>query len=84
MSGDAKDSGGCVEPSFWPIHGTLERLYQYRILKGPGFRTDAATEWPSEHHSEIDDFGASSTSNNQGATAGARSNESIGSLVHEV
>jgi hypothetical protein len=44
ISGDAKDSGGCVEPSFWPIHGALERLYQYRILKGPGFLTDPSTE----------------------------------------
>jgi len=40
ISGDAKDSGGCVDPSFWPIHGAIERLYQYRILKGPGFSTD--------------------------------------------
>lgn len=40
ISGDAKDSGGCVEPSFWPIHGAIERLYQYRILKGPGFASD--------------------------------------------
>ena len=28
VAGDAKDSGGCVDPSFWPIHPTFERLYQ--------------------------------------------------------
>ena len=40
ISGDAKDSGGCIEPSFWPIHPTFERLFQYRLLKGPGFVDD--------------------------------------------
>lgn len=33
VSGDAKDSGGCVDPSFWPIHGALERMYQYRFAR---------------------------------------------------
>ena len=36
ISGDAKDSGGCIEPSFWPIHGALERLYQVqRAVSNP-------------------------------------------------
>jgi len=46
ISGDAKDSGGCVDPSFWSIHPHVERLYQFRILKGPGFSSDPSQMWP--------------------------------------
>lgn len=49
VSGDAKDSGGCVDPSFWPIHGALERLYQFRILHGPGFGSDPTEDWPEQN-----------------------------------
>eukprot|EP00635_Sarcinochrysidales_sp_CCMP3193_P011712 CAMPEP_0118902866 /NCGR_PEP_ID=MMETSP1166-20130328/7961_1 /TAXON_ID=1104430 /ORGANISM="Chrysoreinhardia sp, Strain CCMP3193" /LENGTH=640 /DNA_ID=CAMNT_0006842081 /DNA_START=1 /DNA_END=1923 /DNA_ORIENTATION=+ len=46
ISGEAKDSGGSIEPSFWPIHPAITRLYQYRILFGPPFK-DPDT-WPTE------------------------------------
>jgi len=41
-------SGGCVDPSFWPIHPHIERLYQFRVLKGPGFSTDPSVKWPGQ------------------------------------
>lgn len=31
------------DPSFWPIHPTLDRLYQYKLLVDPGMRP----AWPS-------------------------------------
>eukprot|EP00633_Aureoumbra_lagunensis_P001104 CAMPEP_0197289626 /NCGR_PEP_ID=MMETSP0890-20130614/6880_1 /TAXON_ID=44058 ORGANISM="Aureoumbra lagunensis, Strain CCMP1510" /NCGR_SAMPLE_ID=MMETSP0890 /ASSEMBLY_ACC=CAM_ASM_000533 /LENGTH=517 /DNA_ID=CAMNT_0042761143 /DNA_START=101 /DNA_END=1654 /DNA_ORIENTATION=+ len=43
ISGDAKDSGGSIDPSFWFIHGALSRLLQYRILLGPSFKDES---WP--------------------------------------
>jgi hypothetical protein len=33
--GDAIDAGGANDPTFWPIHPTLERLYQYKDLIKP-------------------------------------------------
>ena len=33
--GDAVDAGGAVDPTFWPIHPTLERLYQFKTLVNP-------------------------------------------------
>mmetsp|Transcript_19118 Transcript_19118/g.58930 ORF Transcript_19118/g.58930 Transcript_19118/m.58930 type:complete len:640 (-) Transcript_19118:784-2703(-) len=47
ISGDAKDSGGALEPSFWPIHPGITRLYQYRLLFGPPFLD---TSWPAEYN----------------------------------
>lgn len=41
ISGDAKDAGGSIDPTFWPIHPAITRLYQYRILFGPAFRDEA-------------------------------------------
>ena len=43
ISGDAKDSGGSIEPSFWFIHPAITRLYQYRLLFGPPFTDNS---WP--------------------------------------
>lgn len=44
ISGDQKDSSGALDPVFWTMHPTMERLYQYRILSGVGF---SSTDWPS-------------------------------------
>ena len=43
ISGDQKDSSGTLDPIFWTIHPTMERLYQYRVLRGVGFESHA---WP--------------------------------------
>ena len=41
--GDAVDAGGANDPTFWPIHPTLERLYQFKDLVQP--ITDR--KWPT-------------------------------------
>ena len=42
--GDHLESASPSDPSFWPIHGTLERLYQLKLMVG-GFDD---TTWPTE------------------------------------
>jgi len=44
FGGDHLESASPADPSFWPIHPTLERLLQARFMAG-GFDTD---EWPSD------------------------------------
>ena len=39
LKGDHVDSSSPRDPSFWPIHPTLERLYQYRVLTTPFVHT---------------------------------------------
>ena len=41
--GDAIDAGGVNDPTFWPIHPTVERLYQFKDLVKP--MTDKS--WPA-------------------------------------
>lgn len=45
IEGDQKDSSGSLDPVFWTLHPTMERLYLLRILSGVGF-TDY--DWPHE------------------------------------
>jgi len=46
--GDMFVSSSAGDPSFWPIHGTLERLYHVKMLVG-GFTDDTyAYEYPTE------------------------------------
>lgn len=42
--GDQRESASCYDPSFWPIHPTLERAYHAKMLAG-GFET---TDWGVE------------------------------------
>jgi hypothetical protein len=44
FGGDHLESASPADPSFWPIHPTLERLAHARFMAG-GFDT---TEWPSD------------------------------------
>ena len=45
FGGDHLEAASPADPSFWPIHPTLERLLQAKFLGG-GFSGDA--EWPSD------------------------------------
>lgn len=44
FGGDHLESASPADPSFWPIHPTLERLLHARFMSG-GYDTD---EWPSD------------------------------------
>ena len=44
FTGDQLESASPNDPSFWPIHPTMERLYHAKMMAG-GFEED---EWPSE------------------------------------
>jgi len=44
FSGDHLESASPADPSFWPVHGTLERLLQVKFMVG-GF---PSTEWPTD------------------------------------
>ena len=44
FSGDHLESASPADPSFWPVHGTLERLLQVKFMAG-GFPTST---WPSD------------------------------------
>lgn len=44
FGGDHLESASPADPSFWPIHPTLERLLQVKYMSG-GFDTD---EWPTD------------------------------------
>ena len=44
FSGDHLESASPADPSFWPVHGTLERLLQVKFMVG-GF---PSTTWPTE------------------------------------
>jgi hypothetical protein len=44
FSGDHLEAGSPSDPSFWPIHPNLERLYHAKIMSG-GFEV---AEWPTE------------------------------------
>jgi hypothetical protein len=44
FSGDHAESASPADPSFWPIHPTLERIYHAKMMVG-GFET---TEWASD------------------------------------
>ena len=48
--GDHLESASASDPSFWPVHGTLERLLQAKYLVG-GFPGDDFS-WPSNSTSE--------------------------------
>lgn len=43
MDGDQLESASPMDPSFWPIHPTIERLYSLKKLRG--YFTDES--WPS-------------------------------------
>lgn len=45
--GDNRESASCGDPSFWPIHPTLDRAFQAKLIVG-GFES---TEWPSQPRS---------------------------------
>ena len=44
FTGDQLESASPIDPTFWPIHPTQERLYHAKMMSG-GFEE---TEWPSE------------------------------------
>jgi hypothetical protein len=48
LLGDHTESASPADPSFWPIHPTLERLYHARMLMG-GF---SDTRWPTDSTAE--------------------------------
>jgi len=48
FGGDHLESASPADPSFWPIHPTLERLLQVKYMAG-GFTSD---EWPSDATTE--------------------------------
>jgi len=48
FGGDHLESASPADPSFWPIHPTLERVLQAKYMAG-GFDTD---EWPTDADSE--------------------------------
>ena len=48
FGGDHLESASPADPSFWPIHPTLERLLQVKYMTG-GFTSD---EWPSDSSTE--------------------------------
>ncbi len=50
--GDHLESASPSDPSFWPIHGTLERLYQLKLMVG-GFDD---TTWPTEGDDVCDKY----------------------------
>lgn len=43
MDGDQLESASPMDPSFWPIHPTIERLYMLKKLRG--YFSDES--WPS-------------------------------------
>ena len=59
FGGDHLESASPADPSFWPIHPTLERLLQAKFMAG-GFYTDdtwpsdASTEYVCGHHECFD------------------------------
>ena len=55
--GDAIDAGGANDPTFWPIHPTLERLYQYKDLVKPL----KVRHWPTGGEKNGEKDGASTT-----------------------
>ena len=44
FAGDHLEAASAADPSFWPIHPTLERLYQAKLMAG-GYPT---YDWPSQ------------------------------------
>jgi len=44
VMGDQEESASPADPIFWPIHPTVERLYQWKLLSG-GFEDSS---WPDE------------------------------------
>ena len=55
--GDAIDAGGANDPTFWPIHPPLERLYQYKDLVKPL----KVRHWPTGGEKNGEKDGASTT-----------------------
>lgn len=51
VDGDHLEAASPLDPSFWPIHPTLERLYVYKMLAG-GFEN---ATWPSTGYASSDD-----------------------------
>lgn len=45
IEGDQKDSSGSLDPLFWTIHPTMERLYLRRLFSGVGF---SDYTWPHD------------------------------------
>ena len=50
VDGDHLESGSPMDPSFWPIHPTMERLWLFKKLAG-GFTDEA---WPSVDYATVD------------------------------
>ena len=49
FGGDHLESASAADPSFWPIHPTLDRLVQAKFMSG-GWVTDS--EWPADVYSD--------------------------------
>ena len=56
VDGDQLESGSPMDPSFWPIHGTVERLWLKKKLLG--FSSEA---WPSDYSEVTDCYGHNAT-----------------------
>ena len=50
VDGDQLEAGSPMDPSFWPIHPTMERLWLFKKLAG-GFTDEA---WPSVDYATVD------------------------------
>ncbi|CAM9270816.1 unnamed protein product [Choristocarpus tenellus] len=51
--GDQLQASSPLDPTFWPIHGTMERLYLYKMLTG----TLTDTTWPDHSSTYTDEDG---------------------------
>ena len=56
VDGDQLESGSPMDPSFWPIHGTVERLWLKKKLLG--FSNEA---WPSDYSTVTGCYGHNAT-----------------------
>ena len=48
MIGDLGNSGGPIDPLFWPVHPTIDRLWHWRRLNGMDDES-----WPSGKRGEM-------------------------------
>ncbi len=56
VDGDQLESGSPMDPAFWPIHGTVERLWLYKKLLG--FTNEG---WPDDYSTVSECFGHNAT-----------------------
>ena len=57
VDGDQLEAGSPMDPSFWPIHPTMERLWQYKKITG----TLETETWPSTGFANSNCYGHNGT-----------------------